>query len=163
MGVSKWGVIGPFFCTGTVNGERYRELLTNFVRSELKKKKKLRRTWFQQDGAPCHTAKETMTVLKSMFGNRLISRTASLAWPPRSPDLSVCDFFLWGYLKSRVYETKPKDLEELKAEIRRHAAAIPKSMLEKVYDSFVKRLENCVKNKGNHLSDIIFKTTKLCK
>ncbi|XP_025266325.1 uncharacterized protein LOC105254594 isoform X2 [Camponotus floridanus] len=147
MGVSKWGVIGPFFFGGMVNGERYRELLTNFVRRELTKKKKLSRTWFQQDGAPCHTANETMTVLRKMFGNRLISRTASLSWPPRSPDLSVCDFFLWGYLKSRVYETKPKDLEELKTEIRRHAAAIPKSMLEKVYDSFVKRLENCVKNK----------------
>ena len=23
-------------------------------------------------------------------------------WPPRSPDLTVCDFFLWGYVKDRV-------------------------------------------------------------
>ena len=26
----------------------------------------------------------------------------SFGWPPRSPGLSTCDFFLWGYLKSRV-------------------------------------------------------------
>jgi hypothetical protein len=26
-------------------------------------------------------------------------------WPPSSPDLSTCDFFLWGYSESRVFQT----------------------------------------------------------
>ena len=26
-----------------------------------------------------------------------------LAWPPRSPDATPCDFFLWGYVKDQVY------------------------------------------------------------
>ena len=31
-------------------------------------------------------------------------------WPARSPDLSVCDYVVWGYLKSEVYLTKPRDI-----------------------------------------------------
>ena len=27
-----------------------------------------------------------------------------LLWPPRSPDLTPCDFFLWGYVKDNAYE-----------------------------------------------------------
>ena len=26
-----------------------------------------------------------------------------LAWPPRSPDATPCDFLLWGYVKGQVY------------------------------------------------------------
>ena len=32
----------------------------------------------------------------------------------RSPDLNPCDFFLWGYLKSKVYSNRPQSIEELK-------------------------------------------------
>ena len=31
----------------------------------------------------------------------------------------MCDFFLWGYLKSHVYEGKPRILEDLKGTIRK--------------------------------------------
>lgn len=27
------------------------------------------------------------------------------------------DFFLWGYIKSKVYSTRPKNLEQLKVQI----------------------------------------------
>ena len=30
--------------------------------------------------------------------------------PPGSPDLSPCNFFLWGYLKGKVYVDKPRDI-----------------------------------------------------
>ncbi len=129
----------------------------------MARKWKLSRTSFQQDGVTCHTATETMLLLEKMFHNRMILKNTQILWPSRSPDLSVCDFFLWGYLKSRVYENKPKDLEEITNEIRRHTEAIPKAMLTKVYESFVQRLQNCIENEGKHLSNIIFKTSKLCK
>ena len=45
-------------------------------------------------------------------------------WPPRSPDLNPCDFFLWGYLKSKVYEPLPKTLDDLKANIEREIKRI---------------------------------------
>jgi hypothetical protein len=32
-------------------------------------------------------------------------------WPPRSPDLTLPDFFLWGFLKERVYSNNPRSME----------------------------------------------------
>ncbi|GBO06753.1 hypothetical protein AVEN_202694-1 [Araneus ventricosus] len=56
--------------------------------------------WFQQDGA---TAGIWMDLLKEIFPKRLISLRGNISWPARSPDLSPCDYFLWGYLKLEVY------------------------------------------------------------
>ncbi len=158
MGVASYGLIGPFFFDQTVNGNRYREMLEQQLVPALCRKRKLSSTWFQQDGATCHTAGETMELLHKHFGNRIISRGTDLCWPPRSPDLSCCDYFLWGYLKSKVYINKPRDLEQLRANIERESAAISNEMLKKVTENFRKRTEDAIKNKGGHLRDIIFKT-----
>ncbi len=157
-GVASFGVIGPYVFEGTVNGERYRQMLNEFLLPELRRRRKLKSTWFQQDGATCHTATETMALLRKHFEHRLISRGSEISWPPRSPDLSCCDYFLWGHLKSKVYEDKPRTLEHLRGNIDREIRAITPEICEKVILNFKKRLENCVKNNGNHLSDVIFKT-----
>ena len=73
--------------------------------------------WFQQDGATSQTARETMALLKEHFPVCLISRIGDLSWPSRSPDLRPADFFLRGFLKSKVYITKPSNLGELKTMI----------------------------------------------
>ena len=39
-------------------------------------------SWFQQDGATVHTARETMIILRTVFLGRLISRFGDLSWPP---------------------------------------------------------------------------------
>ena len=57
------------------------------------------KTYFQQDGATAHTACMSMALLDDVFVDRIISKTI---WPPRSPDLSLPEFFLWGALKNSV-------------------------------------------------------------
>jgi len=76
---------------------------------------------------------------------------------PRSPDLAPCDYFLWGYLKTKVFETKPKTIADLKQRIQDEVATIPVEMLREVIKSFRSRLE-CVRRNGSHLEDVIFKT-----
>jgi len=158
MGIASFGLIGPYVYVATVNGERYRTMIKEFLLPELRRRRKLKSTWFQQDGATCHTANETMTLLRKHFGNRIISQNSEISWPPRSPDLACCDFFLWGFLKSKVYVDKPRDLEHLLTNIQREIRAITPATCQKVIANFKKRLENCVKNRGGHLSNIIFKT-----
>jgi hypothetical protein len=77
---------------------------------------KISKYYFQQDGASPHTSKKAQNYLRSKFGEKFIDKKK---WPPRSPDLNPCDYFLWGYLKSRVYNPLPKDLDDLKANIER--------------------------------------------
>lgn len=60
---------------------------------------------YQHDGAPPHTAGEVVNILNDMFPNRWIGRNGPVEWPARSPDLTPLDFFLWGYVKDRVYRT----------------------------------------------------------
>jgi hypothetical protein len=74
-----------------------------------------------------------------VFADRTISHYGDIPWPARSPDLSACDFFLWGYLKSRVFATCIPDLQTLKARIQDAAEAITNRMLTSVMDNFCLR------------------------
>ena len=112
--------------------------------------------WFQQDGATVHTARASMTAVGVAFPNHVISRFGVLPWPPRSPDLSLCDFYLWRFLELRVYAGKPRTLGELKTAIRENIQEIGEETLVKMEVNFRKRLQICARENGHHLSDIIF-------
>ncbi|GFW63237.1 uncharacterized protein TNCV_3476531 [Trichonephila clavipes] len=71
------GIIGPYFKNDeghnvTVNGDRYRAMITNLFIPELNNDD-VQELWFQQDGATCHTACARINLLKDTFGDRLIS------------------------------------------------------------------------------------------
>lgn len=160
--ISKAAIIGPYFFEEderavTVTAARYREMLSSFLFPKLDEIT-LGDVWFQQDGATAHTARDTMQLLREHFPERLISLRGDHPWPARSPDLTPCDFFLWGYLKSIVYNDRPQTLLHLKNNIRNAIADIPVSMLERVEENFKKRVSQCIDNGGHHLSDVIFKT-----
>ncbi|GFY42923.1 putative DD41D transposase [Trichonephila inaurata madagascariensis] len=80
----------------------------------------------------CHTAHDTIDLLKNKFDERVISRNRPVDWPPRSCDLTALDFFLWSYVKSLVFANKPTTLEELKANIEREIPAVSAEMCGRV-------------------------------
>ena len=126
-------IIGPFFfenengITVTVNSERYIVILERFW-EELEAKCGTRRTrqYLQQDGATSHTANITIKWLKDHFKSRIISKKCAIEWPPLSPDLSPPDYFLWGFLKDRVYASKPRNIAQLKEKIIEEIGALYK-------------------------------------
>ncbi|GFV07234.1 uncharacterized protein TNCV_1312321 [Trichonephila clavipes] len=156
------GIIGPYFFKNdeghnvTVNGDRYRAMITNFFIPELNNHD-VQELWFQQDSATCHTARATIDLLKDTFGDRLISRFGSVNWPPRSCDLTALDYFLWGYVKSLVYADKPQTLDHLEDNIRRVIADIRPQMLEKVIENWTSILDYIQASRGSPMPEIIFK------
>jgi len=70
--------------------------------------------YFQQDGATSYTSHASMAEIQSFFGDRVISKGLRQS---RSPDLTPPDYFLWGYLKGRFYQNKPRTMDALKANI----------------------------------------------
>ena len=56
-----------------------------------------------QDGAPPHTARDTITLLKTIFRRRLVALGTDVEWAPHSPDLNPLDFWFWGAAKEAVY------------------------------------------------------------
>lgn len=155
------GVIGPYFFENeagnavTVNGLRYRDMLTNYFWPIIDDMD-VSDMWFQQDGATCHTARETMTLLQTKFPDRVISRNSAVNWPPRSCDLTPLDYFLWGYVKDQVYADNPQTIEALKANIERVIGEIEPQLCQNVIENFDERIDVCKRARGGHLKDIIF-------
>ena len=60
------GITGPFFFENeqgeavTVNGDRYRAMLNEFLFTKIEEKD-IGNIWFQQDGAKCHKAEATQS------------------------------------------------------------------------------------------------------
>jgi len=67
--------------------------------------------------------------------------------------------FLWGYLKSQVYQHRPRTLETLNKVITQEVAAIQHEMTRMVIDNYRERFNQCIENEGRHLSDVIFKNS----
>ncbi|KAJ4429885.1 hypothetical protein ANN_22089 [Periplaneta americana] len=62
---------------------------------------------------------------------RWLGRRGSAAeFPPRSPDLTPPDFYLWGALKDTVYAIKPQTLEELRVQIEHACNDIPLATIQ---------------------------------
>lgn len=72
---------------------------------------------FQQHEALTHNANIVRNYLNEYFPNRLIGTSGAVQWPPRSPDLTPLDYFLWGHLKMVVNANPPMCLLDLKNKI----------------------------------------------
>ncbi|UYV74075.1 hypothetical protein LAZ67_11002039 [Cordylochernes scorpioides] len=109
-------IIGPFlfeeingrtFKTVSVTGERYVQLLREKVFPILQDRQALSEITFMQDGGPPHISRGAKQLLKDTFGeDRVISRHFIHQWPSRSPDLTPCDFWLWGNLNPLMVPQK---------------------------------------------------------
>jgi hypothetical protein len=130
-------------------------MLENFLRPKLDNlfdEHGAENVWFQQDGATAHTSHRSLGILREMFPGH-----GDIGWPSRSPDLTPCNFFLWGYLKAQVYQHCPQTLEGLKEAITQEVAAIPPEMTHRVMENYQEKLNQCIDSEGHHLSDVVFK------
>ena len=99
---------------------------------------------FSAGGAPPHYARFVREFLDEIFGNLWIRRCRPLVWAPRSPDLSPLDFFVWEFLKSEVYSTRLKTIQQLKDSICSASDEITPLMCRNYIMSFKRRLVKCV-------------------
>ena len=88
-GLGKCEIFGPFFFqegeeTATVTSDRYIRMFENCFLPELRRRGINRASmWFLQDGAAAHTARASMTAVRTAFHNYVISRSGDLPWPRR--------------------------------------------------------------------------------
>ena len=91
--------------------------------------------YYQQNGAICHTSNASMREIESFFQDSIISKKN---WPPRSPDLTAANYFLWGLLKGKVYKNTPRTIVQLKDAIRQEIEAVNVDTLGKVFQNLEK-------------------------
>jgi hypothetical protein len=69
--------------------------------------------------------------LDATFPNKWIGKDDPTPWPPLSPDITLLDFFLWGYVKDKMFSTPVPDITNLKARRTDAFATITVDMLER--------------------------------
>ena len=173
------GVIGPFFFDDTVKATNYggkqslinlqqpstnqcfSAMLREFALPQLHQmfrgeEEKLEEMIFMQDGASPHFG--GLPFLHENFEDRWMGRgtrrfPAPYPWPPRSPDLTVMDFFFWGYLKSRVYTAvQYQDLGQLRQAIEREFREVPLEMIQRsIREGYSNRLRCCITRNGRQV------------
>jgi hypothetical protein len=148
--ISRCRIVGPvFFFHDTLNTARYLQIFNEFVNQI--DDYEVQNGYFQQDGATYHTSHESMTEIRSFFGDRIISKDL---WPPRSPDLTPPDFFLWGALKGKEYVNKPRTIQKLETNIRREVAAIIEDVLQVTFANMQRRVRLCRDSGGGHFQHL---------
>ena len=80
-GISTLGKTSLHTITGTLNSQKYQEIL-NSHKKEIKKLFGRKKWFFQQDGATCHRAKKSIKFIKDNLTNHIIPH------PPQSPDFN---------------------------------------------------------------------------
>jgi hypothetical protein len=130
--VSQREIICPIFFHETMNSGRYfNDTLNPFFNQMTEEERQY--GYFQQDNATAHTANATMVAIREAFKDRIISRGLR---PPRSPDLSFCDFYLRGN------KNITRSNEALHNEITRVIGSMTVGQLQKVLHHLLMRCES---------------------
>ena len=113
--------------------------------------------YFQHGGAPPHYTRHVRDYLNESFPNRWLGRGGPVAWPLRSPDLTPLDYYLWGHMRTLVYETKVDSRAALRdcifaaaEHIRNHPDNVPSAI-----QSLLMRAENCIATGGGHFEQLL--------
>ena len=116
VGVSKLGKTSVFFVEKGVkiNSEYYRNELLDYMLPEMSNLSGGDYI-FLQDGARSHTSKASIAYLDENCPQYVKLEF----WPPNSPDLNVLDFAVWGDFESKIWKSKPTDVESLKEAIKK--------------------------------------------
>jgi len=101
-------------------------------------------TWFQQDGATCHTVNKTIALLHSKFPGRVISRRGGPDnWPARPRGLTSLDLFLRAYAKRKTFANNTKTIPEVQDDVRRVVVGMePRGSCKQAMENFEKDRES---------------------
>lgn len=150
VGILGAHIIGPFFIDGNLTSVRFLEMLENDITPAINEiARENHEIWYQMDGCPVHNSREVKEFLNNSFNGKIIGRGYEIAWPARSPDLSPNDFFLWGDIKSKIYDVRRfENLNQLRDAITYHLARITPFQLANVRREFYDRLGYCLAAEG---------------
>ena len=113
------------------------------------------RIWWFQDGAPAHRPLIVNERLHELFDDHIVVINHDIEWPARSPDLTTCDFFfLWRYLKSKVYATPPENMSQLRDRITEEVNQLKDDdpgLIRTVVKTMRSRAQLCLRRNGGHV------------
>ncbi|KZC05411.1 hypothetical protein WN55_05441 [Dufourea novaeangliae] len=111
--------------------------------------------WLQHDGCPAHDDRRVRDALNELYPNKWIGRGGLVSWPPRSPDLTPLDSFLWGASGNAIYQAIPTTPENMKQRIIAAYARISSQTRRHARDAAIRRLQLCIDANGHHCEHLL--------
>jgi hypothetical protein len=78
---------------------------------------------------------------KEVNFNLVLFYAAILFYAPQSPDLAICDFFLWRHLKQQVWnvphEQQPRNLRQLRQAVILACQSLDAQMIQSAFSGMV--------------------------
>jgi len=131
--------IRPVIVSGSLNADGYVKVLKQRTRS-LKKNGYI----FQQDNAPCHKARKTMTWLASQ------GVVVHEDWPAQSPDLSPIEN-AWALINNKVKARVTNTQAEFRAAVLEEINNFSLSQVKSLYDSMSSRIKAVIAAQGDSI------------
>jgi hypothetical protein len=153
-GVLGDNLIGPYILPNRLNSPTYLVFLRDILPELLDGIPLADRInmWLQHDGAPAHFGDIVRDFLNDTYHQQWIGRGGPVSWPPRSPDLTPLDFYVWGTMKQLVYSTPVESEVDLIGRIVAAAAVIQENnKFEDVRQSMSARFTMCNRVGGGHI------------
>jgi hypothetical protein len=98
-----------------------------------------------------HYLEQVREYLNTHFPGRWIGRAAPIAWPPGSPD-----FFLWGFVKERVFVPPlHAKVAELRTQITAAVAEMTPETPRNVWQEIYYRWDVCRITNGSHIENSV--------
>jgi len=144
-------VIGPYLRRDTMNAESCLQMMEDYVWHIVSGWENINELVFIHDGVLAHFTLSVCAWLDQKFLERWLGRRGTHEWPARSPDLTPCYFFLWGWAKEEVYQAKPHTMEQLEDRIRNVITSVPHEFLQKTVHSIPGRLRKLVVAAGTYI------------
>ena len=115
-----------------------------------------RNLFYQHDGAPPHRGHLVNNHLQNLFHDQWMANNGPHLWPPRSPDLSVLDFFFWGTVKNKVYNTAVTTIEDCMRRVRTAVEDLnPQSIRRATHEQLLLRCEKCLEVEGHQFEHLL--------
>jgi hypothetical protein len=152
-------LLGPLVFPGCLTGAVYLQFLQEKLPQLLEDLPLVvrYRTVFQHDGTPPHFNRAVVAHLNVHSPERCVGRGSMYPWPPRSPDLSLLDYCIWGWMKDIVYQRKAQAREELLARIMHAAMEIRDNNvnLRRATCAVHKRADKCIEAEGGIFENVL--------
>lgn len=156
FGFSLWvaltwnGILAYQIYQEPLNGERYLNILRQHIEPFMENLplNELQNMYFQQDGAPPHNTRAVTDFLRENFGRNWLGTSGPVRWPPRSPDLTPLDFFLWSHLKNNIYKFENENIDVLINNTESALRDVSRIHVQNAIRSVRRRCELCIEQNG---------------
>ena len=128
----------------TVHSEYYIEILEELGKAiqENHRRNLAKGVLLMQDNASPHSSERTQAALRDL-------QFETLPHPPYSPDLSPCDYWLFGPMKKYLKGRRFENLQQLSSSVSQWVRSTPETFFRAGIEKLPERWEKCIRLLGD--------------